>query len=189
MEGRVVRTYHSGKAAFLNFDENWRDTLSVVIFASDFPAFPKPPDQYYLHKMIRVSGRVKMYRGAPEIIVSSPDQIELVGEGDTLVQAAPSEAPRQVVPWQEAGRYVGQTITVQGKIIRTRDIGTLTFLNFGKKRGDFVAIVRAKDYHRFPAPPAVLYRGKRVWITGEITTHKGTPQMVIHSPDQVEVFD
>ena len=189
VEGQVVRTYNSGKAAFLNFDENWRDTLSVVIFASDFPNFPEPPDQRYLHQVIRVSGRVKMYRGAPEIIVSSPDQIEIVGDEKSLAQTTSSEPPRQVVPWQEAARYVGQTITVQGKIVRTRDIGTLTFLNFSKKRGDFVAIVRAEDYHRFPAPPAELYRGKRVWMTGQVTTYQGTPQMVIHSPDQVEVFD
>lgn len=189
VEGQVVRTYNSGKAAFLNFDENWRDTLSVVIFASDFSAFPEPPDQRYLHQFIRVSGRVKMYRGAPEIIVSSPDQIEVVEEGGSLAHSTPPEPPQQVVPWHEAARYVGQTITVQGKIVRTEDIGALTFLNFSKRRGDFVAIVRAKDYHRFPAPPAELYRGKRVWITGKITTHKGTPQMVIHSPDQVEVFD
>jgi aspartyl/asparaginyl-tRNA synthetase len=84
---------------------------------------------------------------------------------------------------------VGQTVTVAGRIIRTRDIGGITFLNFGKERGDFVVVVRAGDYDNFPAPPATLYQGKKVWVTGEISTHKGVPQMLLHSPDQVEVFD
>ncbi len=192
VEGEVVRTYNSGKVAFLNFDENWRETFSVVIFASDFDAFPQPPDKLYLHKRVRVHGKIKEYKGAPEIIVESPDQIEILTGGGTPATAfAPStaEPPKGVVSWREAGRYVGQTITVEGRIVRTKDIGTITFLNFGKKRGDFVVVVRAKDYGNFPAPPAELYRGKKVWVTGEVSEHQGTPQIVIHSPDQVEVFD
>jgi DNA/RNA endonuclease YhcR with UshA esterase domain len=195
--GTVVRTYNSGKAAFLNFDKDWRGKFSVVIFASDFDNFPQPPHKMYLNKTILVTGKVKEYKGAPEIIVESPEQIEIVGEetiaaapsSPTPPPATPSGPPQGVVPWQEAGNYLGQTITVEGRIIRTKDIGSITFLNFSKHRGDFVAIVRAADYDNFPAPPAELYDGKKVWITGEISEYKGTPQMVLHSPDQVEVFD
>lgn len=187
VEGEVVRTYHSGKAAFLNFDANWRETLSVVIFASDFDAFPQRPDKLYRGKRIRVRGKIKEYKGAPEIVVESPDQIDILAEGKA--PAATAESPRGVVPWRDAGAYVGQTITVEGRIVRTEDIGSIIFLNFSKRRGDFVAVVRAEDYEHFPAPPAQLYRGKRVWITGKVTLHKGVPQMVIHGPDQIEVFD
>jgi len=52
-----------------------------------------------------------------------------------------------------------------------------------------VAVVFADDYGKFPQPPADLYDGKEVWITGEIASHKGVPQIVLTSPDQVEVFD
>jgi DNA/RNA endonuclease YhcR with UshA esterase domain len=187
--GEVVRTYNSGKAAFLNFDEDWRGKFSVVIFASDFDNFPQPPDEMYLHKTILVTGKVKEYKGAPEIIVGSPKQIEIVEEAPTATAATPSGPPKGVVSWRDAGQYVGQTITVEGRIRRAKDIGSITFLNFGKKKDDFVAIVRAEDYDNFPAPPAELYRGKQVWVTGEISTHKGAPQMVLHSPEQIEVFD
>ena len=194
--GTVVRTYNSGKAAFLNFDKDWRGKFSVVIFASDFDNFPQPPDEMYLNKAILVTGKVKEYKGAPEIIVESPEQIEIVSDGMAAAPpptpaslATPSGPPQGVVSWQEAGNYVGQTITVEGSIVRTKDIGSITFLNFSKKRGEFVAIVRAEDYDQFPAPPAELYDGKNVWITGEISTYRGTPQMVLHSPEQVEVFD
>ncbi len=189
--GMVVRTYNSGKAAFLNFDEDWRGKFSVVIFADDFDKFPQPPDQMYLHQDILVTGKIKEYKGAPEIVVGSPAQIEIVEESqpNAASPATSPDSPHGVVSWQDAGAYVGQTVTVAGRIIRTRDIGGITFLNFGKERGDFVVVVRAGDYDNFPAPPATLYQGKKVWVTGEISTHKGVPQMLLHSPDQVEVFD
>jgi DNA/RNA endonuclease YhcR with UshA esterase domain len=107
---------------------------------------------------------------------------------DTPVAAAETE-PASVVPWQDAGDYLGQTITVSGRIVRAKDTGTITFLSFSKKRDEFVAVVFADDYGNFPALPAELYDGKEVWITGEIASHKGVPQIVVNSPDQVEVFD
>ncbi len=185
--GEVVRSYNSGKVVFLNFDEDWRGKFSVVIFARDFEKFPQPPEEMYLHKAILVTGKIKQYKGAPEMVVDSPGQIEIVGEVPN--EAAASESPKGVVSWRDAGAYVGQTITVEGRITRTKDIGSITFLNFGKDRDDFVAIVRAKDYDNFPAAPARLYKGKKVWITGEISLHKGVPQMTLHSPAQIEVFD
>jgi DNA/RNA endonuclease YhcR with UshA esterase domain/HKD family nuclease len=189
--GEVVRSYNSGKVVFLNFDEDWRGKFSVVIFASDFDNFPQPPEEMYLHKAIHATGKIKEYKGAPEMIVESPEQIEIVdaNPAEASSQSNASEPPKGVVSWRDAGDYVGQEATVEGRIIRTKDIGSITFLNFGKDRDDFVAVVRAKDYDNFPDAPAQLYHGKKVWITGEISLHKGVPQMVLHSPAQIEVFD
>jgi DNA/RNA endonuclease YhcR with UshA esterase domain len=185
-----VRSYNSGKVVFLNFNEDWRGKFSVVIFASDFDNFPQPPEEMYLHKTIHATGKIKEYKGAPEMIVESPEQIEIVDANPAEASSPPgaSEPPKGVVSWRDAGDYVGQEATVEGRIIRTKDIGSITFLNFGKDRDDFVAVVRASDYDQFPLPPAELYKGKKVWITGEISTHKGVPQMVLHSPEQIEVF-
>ncbi len=186
VSGEVVRSYNSGKVAFLNFDEDWRGKFSVVIFASDFTNFDAPPEQKYLHQAIRVTGKIKEYKGAPEIIVESPAQIEMVG---AVATATPSSIASGILSWQQAGAFVGQRVTVQGQIVRAKDIGTITFLNFSQKRGDFVLIVRAQDYPNFPQAPAQLYNGKKVWATGEISLYRGTPQMVLHSPQQIEVFE
>ena len=191
VEGAVVRTYDSGKVTFLNFDEDYRNTLSIVIFASDYGRFSSPPESFYLDQIVQVTGRVKEYKGAPEIIVESPEQIEIVGQSeveDTLTVEATADLVG-VVPWQDAGDYLGQTVTVSGRIVRANDTGKITFLNFSKKRDEFVAVVFADDYGEFPAPPAELYDGEEVWITGEIDSYKGAPQIVVNSPDQVEVFD
>ena len=183
--GTVVRSYNSGKVVFLNFDEDWRGKFSVVIFASDFDKFPQPPETLYLHKRIHATGKIKSYKGAPEMIVESPNQIEIIDDA----AATASAPPTGTVAWQDAGAYVGQKVTVSGRIVRTKEAGKITFLNFGKKKGTFVAVVRAEDYGQFPGPPAKLYRGKNVWITGEITLYKGVPQMILHAPGQIEVFD
>ena len=190
VEGAVVRTYDSGKVTFLNFSDDWADTLNIVIFASDYDRFSTPPESLYLNQVVRVTGRIKEYKGAPEIVVESPDQIEIVGLAqpeETPPVAAPT--PTSVVPWQDAGDYLGQTITVSGRIVRAKDTGNITFLNFSKKRDKFVAVVFADDYDNFPQPPAGLYEGKEVWITGEIASHKGVPQIIVTGPEQVEVFD
>jgi len=50
-------------------------------------------------------------------------------------------------------------------------------------------VVFAEDYSKFPLPPAKLYKGKKVWITGEVTDYKGTAQIVVQGPDQIEVFE
>ncbi len=192
VEGDVVRTHNSGKAVFLNFDEDWRGKFSVVIFAGDFHNFPHPPEEMYLRQRIQVTGVVQTYKGAPEIIVDSPEQIIILGQVATpppSTQVQASASPAQVVSWQDAAQYVGQRVTIEGRIVRTKDIGSITFLNFSQERGQFVAIVWAEDYVNFPAPPAELYAGKKVWVTGEISTYKGVPQIVVHSPEQLEVFD
>jgi len=185
VEGTVVRTYDSGRATFLNFTQNWRGTFTVVIFAGDYERFPLPPKDLYNRQTIRVRGRIKEYQGAPEIVVESPDQIEIVS---AAVTPTPAPTPIGIVPWQEAGRYVGRTVTVEGRIVNARDIGTITFLNFSPARDRFVVVVFAEDYPAFPAPPVELYAGKKVWVTGEITLYRGVPQIILRSPTQIEVF-
>lgn len=76
--GKVVRTYNSGKACFLNFSFNYKEDFSVVIFAKDFGKFQFPPQDYYKNKEIKVTGLIKEYEGAPEIIVSDPRQIKVL---------------------------------------------------------------------------------------------------------------
>ncbi|MCK6630652.1 MAG: hypothetical protein L6R45_36480, partial [Anaerolineae bacterium] len=78
VEGRVVDTYNSEKVVLLNFDQDYRTTFKVAIFADAWPLFPAPPHEYYRDKLVRVTGQIQMYQNAPEIIVEQPEQIEIV---------------------------------------------------------------------------------------------------------------
>jgi lysyl-tRNA synthetase class II len=76
--GTIVTTHNSGKVCFLNFNSNYKKYFSAVIFASDYSKFPAPPEKLYADKKIRVRGKIEKYNGKPEIIVKSPEQIEIV---------------------------------------------------------------------------------------------------------------
>ena len=93
VEGDVVRSYNSGKVSFLNFAQDYKGTFSVVVFASDYAKWPQTPDQFYLGQKIRATGKVKEYQGAPEMIVETPEQIEVVGPSETVARCA-SEVAR-----------------------------------------------------------------------------------------------
>lgn len=78
VEGVVVRSHNSGKAVFLNFHPNWKRYFTAVIFARDFHKFPENPEKYYLNKRVRITGTIKEYQGKPEIILHSPDAIQIL---------------------------------------------------------------------------------------------------------------
>jgi micrococcal nuclease len=77
IEGTIVDTYNSGMVCFLNFHPDYQ-YFTAVIFACDFPGFPYPPDTYYLGKKVQIIGIIKEYKGSPEIIVKTPDQIRIL---------------------------------------------------------------------------------------------------------------
>lgn len=81
VRGEIVATYNSGSACFLNFHNNWQNHLTAVIFAEDFGRFPLKPEQYYRGKTVLVSGRIEKHKGAPEIILESPAQVQIVDKG------------------------------------------------------------------------------------------------------------
>jgi endonuclease YncB( thermonuclease family) len=78
VEGKIVRTHNSGKACFLNFHNNWTRYFSLVIFDNVFHRFPEKPEKFYLDKVVRVTGKIKIYRGRPEIVLNRPHQIEII---------------------------------------------------------------------------------------------------------------
>ena len=78
VEGKITRTHNSGKACFLNFHNNFTRYMSLVIFASDFKKFPKKPEEFYMNKRVRVSGKIKEYKGSPEIILKEPEQVTVI---------------------------------------------------------------------------------------------------------------
>lgn len=87
VRGKVVRAHRGDKVVHLNFREEWQGTFQAVIFASAWCDFPAPPEELFLQREILVSGTVKEYRGAPEIVVDSPAQIRFAD--GTVVAANP----------------------------------------------------------------------------------------------------
>ncbi len=189
VEGDVVDTYDTGKVTFLNFDEE--RTFTVVIFASDYPAFSQPPEDMYWRKKVRVTGQIKPYQDKLEIIVESPEAIEIVGD---LLLASRNGQPAATVPaggvvdWQDAGQYLGQRLTVEGDVVRVHNSGKAAFLNFAEQyQGKFSVVIFAADFDQWPQPPDQVYLGQRVRVSGKIKEYNGAPEMIVESPEQIEI--
>ena len=49
--------------------------LTIVIFGENRPAFKNKPEEFYTDKNICVTGRIAMYKGKPQIVLTSESQI------------------------------------------------------------------------------------------------------------------
>lgn len=80
VEGQVVDTHRDLKSntIFLNFEKAYpNQCFTGVIFSSDLYKFVQSPEDYYLNKTVRIMGEVKEYKGRPQIILETPNQIEI----------------------------------------------------------------------------------------------------------------
>jgi len=80
VEGKVADAYHDSKSntVFFNFEKAYpNQCFTAVIFSSDLYKFVQNPEDYYLNKTVRIMGEVKEYQGRPEIILETPNQIEI----------------------------------------------------------------------------------------------------------------
>jgi micrococcal nuclease len=78
--GNVASTHFSsrskGQPTFINLNRPYPNQIfTVLIWGSDRSKFPGAPENYYSNKRICVSGKIQQYKGAPEIVVKSPNQI------------------------------------------------------------------------------------------------------------------
>ncbi|MFP4228467.1 MAG: hypothetical protein ACLFTE_06535 [Salinivenus sp.] len=93
----------------------------------------------------------------------------------------------------DAHQHAGARATVCGRVAEVewlRDIeGEPTFVNLGGAHPEqsFTAVIWGDDRAGWDDPPAALYEGRSVCVTGTIEQHEGTPQIVVSSPRQVRV--
>ena len=93
-----------------------------------------------------------------------------------------------VVSWKDASNYIGQSKTVEGTIVYTYASSGAVFLDFHYPyQGYFYAVIFTSDTGRFPFSPASFYLNKEVRVTGPIQLYKGSPEIIVHSPSQIEV--
>lgn len=97
------------------------------------------------------------------------------------------------IPAAEAARHVGERGTVCGEVASTRYApsanGEPTFLNLDRPYPNqvFTALIWGDDRPRFDRAPEEHFRDRRICVTGKITEYRGTPQIVVRRPDQVEI--
>ncbi|MEO0474747.1 MAG: hypothetical protein AAF085_02080 [Planctomycetota bacterium] len=130
-----------------------------------------------------------------------PDQDETIdraiapkrlSDEDQFASAVDEDDIPDVVPWDEAKKYVGYEITVEGKIVDIGQSGdgNVNFLNFHREwRGKFYMVIFDDLAKTLPKSVNATFRGKTVRVTGEVEDHRGRPQIRILSMDQVEFVE
>jgi ribosomal protein L40E/ribosomal protein L35AE/L33A len=103
-----------------------------------------------------------------------------------MSQASPTIT--NVISWEEAKNYVGQTKTVEGRIFKISKTSGNVYLRFHDPyQGYFYGMISSADLKKFPFDPINYYFGKEVRVTGKIELYQGAPRIIISSPSQVEV--
>jgi hypothetical protein len=79
--GKVVGIHFvssgKGQPTFVHFDEQYPNQIfTLVIWGTDRPKFGRPED-LYRDKELCVSGKITSYLGIPEIVATSPNQVQI----------------------------------------------------------------------------------------------------------------
>jgi hypothetical protein len=88
----------------------------------------------------------------------------------------------------EAKNHIGQQATVCGRVANWRhesSRGNPTFLDLDKPYPNqpFSVVIWAKNRARFRDPED--YRNRNICVMGRIGSHRGRPEMIISSPNQL----
>lgn len=190
IEGKVIDTGKSGQLAFLNFTQYRPGSkdFSVVVFQEAASALPAPADKHFLNKWVRVTGPVTVHKERPNIEVRDAAAIQIIdGPSAPAPTATATASGAGAIPWTEAPAHVGKTITATGTIVDTKNLGNLCFLNFSNDRQGFYVVVFKEAFASLPAAPETYYKGKAIKVTGEVSMHKGRPQIQVRDAKQIVV--
>ena len=105
-----------------------------------------------------------------------------------LMATAASAQGTALIPAEEAGEHVDETVTVKGVVthVRVLNDGTV-LLDFGPYYPSqvFSAVIRKADWTTFP--DATKLTGKTVLVSGTIIRSNGTPQILLTKFLQLQV--
>jgi DNA/RNA endonuclease YhcR with UshA esterase domain len=108
-----------------------------------------------------------------------------------LLSVSPALAQKTLTA-TEAKDHIGEQATVCGKVVSTRyaesSRGSPTFLNFEQPYPNqvFTLLIWGSDRSKF-GDPETSYRGKRICVTGKLTSFKGVPEVVASEPAQIKM--
>lgn len=91
------------------------------------------------------------------------------------------------ISFAEATKYVGQQVTVTGKVSGVRTIPSgMTFVNFGTRgaTGAFTAVGKPGVVD---GEALSVYEGKEVEVTGTVELYKDSPQIVLKESDSIRL--
>lgn len=100
--------------------------------------------------------------------------------------AASSPALAATIGPTDAGKYVGQTVTVEGVASVYTPASGVTFVDLGGsgRNAPFTGFIPKAQTGKFPTVHSLS--GKTVDVTGTVQMYQGKPEIVLTDPDQLK---
>lgn len=98
-------------------------------------------------------------------------------------QPAPTPAPAIIS--SRAADYVGQEVTIEGRVAAVHESPLATVLAFAPGFAGFTATIPAGDRDKFPSDLGARVRDHRVHVSGTVTAYRGKPEMTLRDPSQL----
>lgn len=94
------------------------------------------------------------------------------------------------VPWDQAVKYVGQEVSLEGRVVRTRQAGGVVYLYFQERlEGAFRVCIPAEDTRGFAAQPEVYYLDHWILVRGVIEEAADQLQVIARKRAQISVLE
>jgi hypothetical protein len=109
----------------------------------------------------------------------------------TTTAPAPSDgeaADGTLVPWEQAHQYMGQDVTVTGRVVAIHCSPLNCLLAFEPTFNRFTAVVPVNRFDVFPPDQLKsTFQGKQVRVTGRVIDSGNKPEIVVRSADGLRI--
>lgn len=100
--------------------------------------------------------------------------------------AASAPAPSgPTITGNRAGDYVGQDVTVEGRVAAIHESPLATVIGFAPNFAGFTATILAADRDKFPSDLQARVQNRVVRVSGTVTAYRGKPEMALRDPSQL----
>jgi hypothetical protein len=114
----------------------------------------------------------------------------LLGVFVLALAARPADSAPVIAP-EDASKYVGKAVTIDGTVSKVSESGRgTTFVNFGPPYPNqaLTAVIFKTARAQFPADLSP-WTGKRLRVTGTVRLYQTKPEIVLDSASQVQVVE
>ena len=192
VEGVVVWAGPSGtgKVCRVAFTEDRKGFFAVSFPYARF-AMPGCWDGSLVGKAIAITGKILLYKGAPEMVVTRGDQMTM-GDGRAEDPFAEPVLGEGVHSAAEAKTHIGEEATVGGRVLSVyiSTSGKVCKLNLSRDyKTGFAVVSFSGEKDALPGCWDRSLEGKVVEVSGTIESYQGATQIIVNDRSQVSVLE
>jgi DNA/RNA endonuclease YhcR with UshA esterase domain len=91
------------------------------------------------------------------------------------------------VNWKDAAKYYNREVTVEGKVVKTYNSGSVIFLQFSDNPDANKVVIFPQDWNKFPDRPDKFFANKTIRVKGKIQKFQGAPEVIVNNASQITV--